>query len=122
MWLASYVVHMRKVHWRTGADWLHGHLLDGDLASNHLSWQWVAGTGSSKLYIFNADNVARYAPASWHSPGTVIDTSPTRRSTAWRGSLNANTTRHPAAHRCSNHHSAQSRQLNSGLQLPTLPQ
>lgn len=75
MWLASYVVHVRKVHWRAGADWLYGHLLDGDLASNHLSWQWVAGTGSSKPYLFNADNVARYAPASWHSPGSVIDTS-----------------------------------------------
>ena len=75
MWLASYVVHMRKVHWCAGADWLYGHLLDGDLASNHLSWQWVAGTGSSKPYLFNADNVARYAPASWHSPGSVIDTS-----------------------------------------------
>ena len=75
MWLASYVVHVRKVHWRLGADWLYGHLLDGDLASNHLSWQWVAGTGSSKPYLFNADNVARYAPASWHSPGSVIDTS-----------------------------------------------
>jgi deoxyribodipyrimidine photo-lyase len=75
MWLASYVVHVRKVHWRVGADWLYGHLLDGDLASNHLSWQWVAGTGSSKPYLFNADNVARYAPASWHSPGSVIDTS-----------------------------------------------
>jgi deoxyribodipyrimidine photo-lyase len=75
MWLASYVVHVRKVHWRTGADWLYGHLLDGDLASNHLSWQWVAGTGSSKPYLFNADNVARYAPAPWHSPGSVIDTS-----------------------------------------------
>ena len=75
MWLASYVVHVRKVHWRTGADWLYCHLLDGDLASNHLSWQWVAGTGSSKPYLFNADNVARYAPASWHSPGSVIDTS-----------------------------------------------
>ena len=75
MWLASYVVHVRKVHWRAGADWLYGHLLDGDLASNHLSWQWVAGTGSRKPYLFNADNVARYAPASWHSPGSVIDTS-----------------------------------------------
>ena len=73
MWLASYVVHMRKVHWRVAADWLYGHLLDGDLASNHLSWQWVAGTGSSKPYLFNADNVARYAPAPWHSPGSVID-------------------------------------------------
>jgi deoxyribodipyrimidine photo-lyase len=75
MWLASYVVHVRKVCWRSGADWLYGHLLDGDLASNHLSWQWVAGTGSHKPYLFNADNVARYAPASWHSPRSVIDAS-----------------------------------------------
>ncbi len=75
MWLASYIVHVRKVHWRVAADWLYGHLLDGDLASNHLSWQWVAGTGSSKPYLFNADNVARYAPAPWHSPGSVIDQS-----------------------------------------------
>ncbi len=75
MWLASYIVHVRKLHWRIAADWLYGHLLDGDLASNHLSWQWVAGTASSKPYLFNADNVARYAPASWHSPGSVIDTS-----------------------------------------------
>ena len=75
MWLASYVVHLRKVHWRVAADWLYGHLLDGDLASNHLSWQWVAGTGSRKPYLFNADNVARYAPAAWHSSGSVIDRS-----------------------------------------------
>ena len=75
MWLASYVVHLRKVHWHAGAQWMLGHLLDGDLASNHLSWQWVAGTGSSKPYLFNADNVAKYASAQWHSPGTAIDTS-----------------------------------------------
>ncbi|WP_310386205.1 FAD-binding domain-containing protein [Roseateles sp.] len=75
MWLASYCVHIRKLHWRCAADWLYAHLLDGDLASNHLSWQWVAGTGSGKPYLFNADNVARYAPPAWHSPGTVIDCS-----------------------------------------------
>ncbi|MDX2220500.1 MAG: FAD-binding domain-containing protein [Burkholderiales bacterium] len=73
MWLASYVVHLRRVHWRVGADWLVAHLLDGDLASNHLSWQWVAGTGSHKPYLFNAENVAKYAPPHWHSAGTVID-------------------------------------------------
>ncbi|MFM1817141.1 MAG: hypothetical protein RL364_1, partial [Pseudomonadota bacterium] len=72
---ASYVVHMHKVYWRVAADWLYGHLLDGDLASNHLSWQWVAGTGSHKPYLFNADNVARYAPPDWHSPGSLIDDS-----------------------------------------------
>jgi len=73
LWLASYVVHLRKVHWRAGADWLYGHLLDGDLASNHLSWQWVAGTGSHKPYLFNAGNVERHAPAAWHSRGTPVD-------------------------------------------------
>ena len=75
MWLASYVVHIRRVHWRAGADWLVAHLFDGDLASNHLSWQWVAGTGSHKPYLFNAENVARYAPEAWRSPGSVIDCS-----------------------------------------------
>lgn len=75
MWLASYVVHLRKVHWRAGADWLYAHLLDGDLASNHLSWQWVAATSSTKPYLFNADNVAKYAPVEWHSPLTPLDTS-----------------------------------------------
>lgn len=75
MWLASYVVHLRKIHWRAGADWMYAHLLDGDLASNHLSWQWVAGTASRKPYLFNAENVARFAPAPWHSPGSVIDAS-----------------------------------------------
>ena len=75
MWLASYVVHLRKVHWRAGADWLYGHLLDGDLASTHLSWPWVAGTGSHKPYLFNAENVARFAPPAWHSPGSPVDAS-----------------------------------------------
>jgi len=75
MWLASYLVHIRKVHWHAAAQWMLAYLLDGDLASNHLSWQWVAATGSSKPYLFNADNVAKYAPAPWHSPATAIDTS-----------------------------------------------
>ncbi len=77
LWLASYVVHVRGVHWRAGADWLLAHLLDGDRASNHLSWQWVAGTGSHKPYLFNADNVARYTAgshAAWDSSGSVVDT------------------------------------------------
>ncbi len=79
MWLASYCVHLRKVHWRAGADWLYGHLLDGDLPSNHLSWQWVAATFSSKPYLFNAGNVAKYAPEqawkAWASSKTAVDLS-----------------------------------------------
>jgi len=72
MWLASYLVHMRKIHWRTGADWMYGYLLDGDLPSNHLSWQWIASTFSRRPYLFNADNVQRFA-AHLSSRGTGID-------------------------------------------------
>lgn len=60
MWLASYIVHHLKMDWRDAADWFELHLLDGDLASNHLSWQWVASTFSSKPYYFNKENLARY--------------------------------------------------------------
>jgi deoxyribodipyrimidine photo-lyase len=60
MWLASYIVHHLKMDWREAADWFEAHLLDGDLASNHLSWQWVASTFSSKPYYFNKENLARY--------------------------------------------------------------
>jgi deoxyribodipyrimidine photo-lyase len=60
MWFASYVIHHRKINWRDAADWYYGELLDGDWASNHLSWQWVASTFSHKPYIFNKDNLERY--------------------------------------------------------------
>ena len=74
MWIASYVVHIRKVSWQSGAKWMYSHLLDGDLASNTLSWQWVAGTWTGKPYLFNAENVGRYAPGVDCS-GSVLDTS-----------------------------------------------
>ena len=60
MYLAAYVVHWRRVRWQAGAAWFLEHLLDGDPASNNLSWQWVASTFSKKPYIFNLDNVAKY--------------------------------------------------------------
>ena len=60
MWFAAYVVHWLKVDWREAADWFENHLLEGDKASNHLSWQWVASTFSSKPYFFNKENLARY--------------------------------------------------------------
>jgi deoxyribodipyrimidine photo-lyase len=60
MWLASWLVHVRGVRWQAGADWFLRHLLDGDPASNHLSWQWVAGTFAAKPYLFNRENLDRY--------------------------------------------------------------
>jgi deoxyribodipyrimidine photo-lyase len=61
MWFASYVVHHRKVKWQHAADWYVSELLDGDRASNHLSWQWVASTFSHKPYIFNRENLEKYS-------------------------------------------------------------
>ncbi len=61
MYLASYVVHWRRVKWQVGAKWFLHHLIDGDPASNNLSWQWIASTFSNKAYIFNLENVQKYA-------------------------------------------------------------
>jgi deoxyribodipyrimidine photo-lyase len=74
MWIASYVVHVRKVEWRIGAAWMYAHLIDGDLAANTLGWQWVAGTWTGKPYLFNAENVEKFAPGREHR-GTIIDAS-----------------------------------------------
>lgn len=60
LWFAAYLVHHRKVAWREGAAFFYHHLLDGDPASNSLSWQWVASTFSHKPYIFNRANLERY--------------------------------------------------------------
>ena len=60
MYLAAYIVHWRHVKWQAGARWMLYQLLDGDPASNNLSWQWIASTFSNKPYIFNLENVARY--------------------------------------------------------------
>jgi deoxyribodipyrimidine photo-lyase len=61
MWLAAYVVHWRRIRWQVGAAWFLLHLLDGDPASNNLSWQWVASCFSHKPYFFNRANLERYS-------------------------------------------------------------
>jgi len=60
LWFAAYVLHWRKTNWREAADWYEANLLDGDKASNHLSWQWVASLFSSKPYYFDKENLARH--------------------------------------------------------------
>lgn len=60
MWFAAYMVHWLKVDWRKAADWFESLLIDGDKASNHLSWQWVASSFSAKPYYFNHESLARF--------------------------------------------------------------
>lgn len=71
MYLASYIVHFRRIKWQAGARWFLQHLLDGDVASNNFSWQWIASTFSNKPYIFNLENVDKYF-------NKQVDTSPFR--------------------------------------------
>lgn len=60
MWFAAYLVHWLKVDWRQAADWFEALLLDGNLASNHLSWQWVASSFSHKPYFFNRESMQQF--------------------------------------------------------------
>ena len=80
MWLAAYVVHFRRVRWQAGARWFLTHLLDGDPASNNLSWQWVASTFSHKPYFFNRENLER------NTDGAYCGQCPLRRRCIFEGS------------------------------------
>ncbi|MBY0479679.1 MAG: hypothetical protein K2Q24_18680 [Chitinophagaceae bacterium] len=60
MYTASIVCNIGKAHWLQPSRWMYYHLLDGDLASNNCSWQWVSAVFSSKKYFCNQENINRY--------------------------------------------------------------
>ena len=60
MYVASIATNVAKSHWKIPAKWMYYHLLDGDWASNALSWQWVAGSNSNKKYYANQENINKY--------------------------------------------------------------
>ncbi|MEQ8325314.1 MAG: FAD-binding domain-containing protein [Cytophagales bacterium] len=60
MYVASICCNISYSHWREPSRWMYAHLLDGDLASNQLSWQWVAGTFSKKKYYANQENINKF--------------------------------------------------------------
>ena len=60
---------------------MHSYLIDGDFASNHLSWQWVAGSYTGKAYLPQQDNINIYTKSSQRQsyldqPYSVIDSMP----------------------------------------------
>ncbi len=62
MWFPSIWIFTLRLPWQLGADFFLRHLLDGDPASNTLSWRWVAGLHTQgKLYLARPENIARYA-------------------------------------------------------------
>ncbi|MEL6361517.1 MAG: FAD-binding domain-containing protein [Pseudomonadota bacterium] len=61
MWFASIWIFTLELPWQLGADFFYRHLIDGDAASNTLSWRWVAGLHTKgKTYLARASNIAQY--------------------------------------------------------------
>lgn len=61
MWFASIWIFTLELPWELGADFFFRHLLDGDPASNTLSWRWVAGLQTpGKTYVARATNIETY--------------------------------------------------------------
>ncbi|WP_439563592.1 FAD-binding domain-containing protein [Microcella sp.] len=59
MWFASIWIFTLRLPWQLGADFFLRHLLDGDPASNTLSWRWVAGLQTvGKTYLATTQNIA----------------------------------------------------------------
>ncbi len=73
MWFASIWIFTLKLPWSLGADFFLRHLLDGDQASNTLSWRWVAGLHTrGKLYLARPDNIQRYTEGRFQELRTLV--------------------------------------------------
>jgi deoxyribodipyrimidine photo-lyase len=74
MWFASIWSHTLRLPWELGADFFLRHLLDGDAASNTLSWRWVVGLQTpGKIYLARADNIAKYTNGRWSPRGLATE-------------------------------------------------
>lgn len=59
MLVASFLVKNCRVPWQEGARWFWDTLVDADLASNTLGWQWTAGCGTDAAPYFRIFNPGR---------------------------------------------------------------
>lgn len=61
MWFASIWIFTLELPWELGADFFMQHLLDGDPASNTLSWRWVGGLHTKgKTYLARQSNIEQF--------------------------------------------------------------
>ena len=56
MVVASFLVKNLRLPWQDGARWFWDTLVDADLASNTLGWQWSAGCGADAAPYFRVFN------------------------------------------------------------------
>ncbi|AUN33637.1 FAD-binding domain-containing protein [Niveispirillum cyanobacteriorum] len=70
MWFASIWIFTLRLPWELGADFFFRHLLDGDPASNTLSWRWVAGLHTKgKTYLARRDNIRDHTYGRFNPEG-----------------------------------------------------
>jgi hypothetical protein len=68
MWFASIWIFTLKLPWQLGADFFLKHLLDGDVASNTLSWRWVAGLHTKgKHYVAASWNINKFSAKKYNN-------------------------------------------------------
>ena len=71
MYTAAITCNIGKSAWKNPAKWMYYYLVDGDWASNALSWQWVAGSNAGKKYYANQNNINKYTYT--RQSGTFLD-------------------------------------------------
>ncbi len=77
MWFASIWIFTLRLPWALGADLFLRHLIDGDSASNTLSWRWVAGLHTrGKPYAARAENIRRFTEGRFSPSGLDEDPAP----------------------------------------------
>ena len=59
MVVGSLLIKNIGYHWQEGARWFWDTLVDADLASNTMGWQWVAGSGADAAPYFRVFNPIR---------------------------------------------------------------
>lgn len=77
MWFASIWIHTLCLPWQLGADFFMRLLLDGDAASNTLSWRWVCGLQTKgKVYAASAENIERFTNGRYAPYGLLATEAP----------------------------------------------
>ena len=77
MWFASIWVFTLELPWQWGARFFLEHLLDGDSASNTLSWRWVAGIQTKgKTYLARQENIYKYTAGRFSPDGLAVHALP----------------------------------------------
>jgi deoxyribodipyrimidine photo-lyase len=77
MWFASIWIFTLRLPWELGADFMIRHLIDGDPASNTLSWRWVGGLHTKgKTYLARPDNIRSCTHGRFSPEGLARDAPP----------------------------------------------